>query len=228
MMIRYARSGGFRPPRDREILTIEKDGAFTMWRSIGSAVYPPSPVGRFAGQLEPRTQESLTKAVQAVAHEGDIDIVPKPGSAIVNIETDQVHARMGIHDEPGNSWGALAELLQGLLKNLTSCPVAAMDVAVSDDGKKAHLAHLGQQPLLLDLSELIVRAVLWEDHKKLGDWSTSGTAAGEDQISAAINWKLELPFDHGFDPSGEQNVVVYVTFAISHKNQFIPVRLDSS
>jgi hypothetical protein len=58
MMIHYARSGGFRPPRDREILTIEEDGAFTMWRSVGSAVHPPSPVGRFAGHCEHRNGSS--------------------------------------------------------------------------------------------------------------------------------------------------------------------------
>ena len=229
MMIRYARSGGFRPPRDREILTIEEDGTFTMWRSVGSAVHPPSPVGRFAGQLDPQTRESLINAVTAVSLEGDLEIIPKPGSAIVNIETDQVHARMGIHDEPNNSWADIAKLLQELLGKLTSSPVAAMKLAVSEGGKEARLIHLGQQPLILDLSALSVRAVLWEGHKKEDDWSTSGSMSGEnDQISTGMNWEMDLPFDHQFDPTDEQSVVAYVTFSISHKGRVIPVKLNSS
>jgi hypothetical protein len=136
---------------------------------------------------------------------------------------------MGIHDEPNNSWSEIAKLLQGLLGKLTSTPTAAIKLAVSEGGKEARLIHLGQQPLLLDLSVLNVRAVLWEGHKKVGDWSTSGGVTGEnDKISAGMNWEMELPFDHPFDPSDDQTVVAYVTFSISHKGQLIPVKLNSS
>ena len=229
MMVRYARSGGFRPPRDREILTIKDDGAFSMWRSVGSAVHPASPIGRFAGQLDDQILESLITAVKSVSLEGDLEIIPKPGSAIVNIETDRVRARMGIHDEPNNSWAELAELLQGLLGKLTSSPVAAVKLTVSESGKEARLIHLGQEPLLLDLSVLDVRAVLWEGHKKVDDWSTSGGISGDNEkILADLNWEMELPFNHQFDTSDEQSVVAYVTFSIYQKDQIIPVKLDSS
>lgn len=229
MMIRYARSGGFRPPRDREILTIEEDGSFTMWRSVGSAVQPPSPVGRFAGQLDAPTLESLKASVKAVALEGDLAIKPKPSSAVVNIETDRVKARMGIHDEPVGSWAELAESLKGLLGKLTNSPVAAITLDVDEGGRYARLIHLGQQPLLLDLSQLEVRAVLWEGHMKVGDWSTSsGDSGGNGQISAELNWEMNLPFDHHFDLAGEQTVVAYVTFSISHEDRFIPVKLTSN
>jgi len=228
MMIRFARSGGHRPPRDREILTIEEDGSFSMWRSIGSAVHPPSPIGRFVGQLNTQTRESLLAAVKEVSLEGDLVIKPKPGSAVVNIETDQVKARMGIHDEPDGPWSELAKLLQGLLGELTKCPVAAVMLDVSEGGEKARLIHLGRQPLLLDLSQLDVRAVLWEGHMKVGDWSASGTLSAEkDKTLADVNWEMDLPFNHHFDPSSQQTVVAYVTFSVDHEGRFIPVKLTS-
>ena len=229
MIIRYARSGGHRPPPDREILIIEEDGSYTMWRSIGSAVHPPSPVGRFAGQLDAQTLESLIVASKAVSLEGDLVIKPKPGSAMVNIETGQVKARMGIHDEPENAWSQLAELLKGLLKQLTNSPEAAIMLAVSEDGDRARLEHLGQQPTRLDLSRLTVRAVLWEGYGKVDDWSLSEGASGEnDPISADMNWQMDLPFDHHFEPGDGQNVVAYVTFSIFQEGRFIPVKLTSS
>jgi len=228
MMIRYSRSGGHRPPRDREILAIEDDGSFSMWRSIGSAVQPPSPIGRFAGQLDSHTLEELITAVNAVAREGDLVIKPKPGSAVVNIETDQVKARMGIHDEPDSSWPELANLLHGLLGELTKSPLAAITLDVSEDGTSARLIHLGKMPLLLDLKQLNVRAVLWEGHIKVGDWSTSETVTGElDPISADVNWEMDLPFNHNFEADDDQKIVAYVTFSISNDNRFIPVKLTS-
>jgi hypothetical protein len=229
MIIRYARSGGHPPPPDREILTIEEDGSYTMWRSIGSAVHPPSPVGRFTGQLDTQTLNSLKTAVDAVSLEGDLVIKLKPGSAVVNIDTGRVKARLGIHDEPDNAWSQLAEHLKGLLKQLTDSPEAAIILTVSDDGRRARLEHLGQQSLQLDLNRLTVQAVLWEGYAMVDDWSLSESAPSEnDPISADINWQMDLPFDHHFEPGDEQNVVAYVTFSIFHEGRFIPVKLTSS
>ena len=229
MIIRYARSGGQPPPPDREILTIEEDGSFTMWRSIGSAVQPPSPVGRFSGQLNDQNLVSLKAAIEAVNLEGDLVIKLKPGSAVVNIDTGQVKARMGNHDEPDNSWLQLAELLKGLLKQLSQYPEAAMILTVSDDGQKTRLKHLGRRSLQLDLSQLTVRAVLWEGYKKVDDWTLSeGGAKEDDPTTADIGWQMDLPFEHLFEPRDGQSVVAYVTLSIFHEGRFIPVRLTST
>jgi hypothetical protein len=229
MIIRYARSGGHPPPPDREILTIDGDGSYTMWRSIGSAVHPPSPVGRFTGKLDAQTLESLKTAIEAVSLEGDLVIKLKPGSAVVNIDTGQVKARMGIHDEPDNAWSQLAELLRGLLRQLTNSPEAAIILIVSDDGRRARLEHMGQQSLQLDLSRLTVQAVLWKGYTVVDEWLLSESSSDEnDPISADINWQMDLPFDHHFEPGDDQNVVAYVTFSIFHEGRFIPVKLTSS
>ncbi len=52
MIVTYRRVGGMQPPPDRELLTIDDDGSFTLWRSVGWATYPPTPVGRFSGRLD--------------------------------------------------------------------------------------------------------------------------------------------------------------------------------
>ena len=229
MIIRYARSGGHPPPPDREILTIDEDGTFTMWRSIGSAVQPSSPVGRFAGRLDDQTLESLKSAIVEVALVGDITTKLKPGSAVVNIDTGLVKARMGIHDEPENAWSQLVAIMKGLLKQLTTKPEAAISLTVSDDGRRAHLEHLGQQPLELDLSQLTVYAVLWEGYKIVAEWTFS-TSDSEEEIPIVVdtNWQMDLPFDHHFEPGDNQRVVAYVTFSIFNEDRLVPVRLTSS
>lgn len=229
MIIHYARSGGHPPPPDREILTIEDDGTFTMWRSIGAAVQPPSPVGRFSGKLDDQTLEKLKSTIGKVTPLGDLSIKPKPGSSIVTIDTGQVKARMGIHDEPDNAWTDLVTIMKRLLKQLVNHPEAAIRLTVSDDGQSARLEHLGLQPIELDLSQFTIRAVLWEGYKMVGDWSsTSDETEKNSSVMADSNWQMDLPFDHNFDPDSDQNIIAYVTFSIKNEGRLIPVRLTSS
>ena len=227
-MIRFTRTGGTRPPRDREILQIEDDGSFTLWRSIGSATFPSTPVGRFAGTLPEETLQQLKAAGRAAHDTGDLTRSLRPGTAIANIQIGDVKAKLGIHDEPEGPWGELLPQLSALLGELTSMPRAALGIAVAEDGLSASLRHLGTEPLSVDLSDLTVRAVLWKGYLKVGDWfAPTRETTGSETIESSEGWQYALPFDHGFELDEAHRVVAYVTLAIADGERLIPIKLSS-
>ncbi len=227
-MVRYTRTGGRKPPRDREQFEIRADGSFTMWRSIGSASYPPSPIGRFAGQLDSTLQAELEREVTAAASTGNLKITPPPGAAIEKIEVGDVNATLGIHDEPDGAWGALVERLRELLNDLTNYPQSAIALEVQPGGHRAHLVHRGEETLRLDLSHLTIRAVLWQSYRKEADWrSSEGYTESPPDFTANPGWSLELPFNHGFEVAEGHAVVAYVTLTAFDGKRPVPVSLES-
>ncbi len=251
-IVRYSRSGGRTPPRDRERLEISPDGTFAMWRSIGSASHPPSPIGRFAGALDPALVAQLRREVAAAAQAGDLNVTPPPDAAIETIEVGDVRARLGIHEEPAGPWGALTQRLRQLLRDLADYPQAAIALEVILGGQGARLVHRGEEPFHIDLRFLTTRAVLWHGFSVEGDWRPSeglGSAGGDlmadlawspdlpvdygldvaegEELVAGPGWSLDLPFDHGFDITQECEVVAYVTFEVHDGEEPITVSLQS-
>ena len=227
-LVLFSRSGGRMPPRDRERLEIFQDGAFKMWRSIGAASQPASPVGLFQGKVPTEQWERIAPLAAAAARAGSLEIVPVPDAAVDSIEIGSVQARLGQHDQPQGAWGQLAAALRDALGTLTSQAQAAISLEVSPDGRRASLRHLGTQPLRLDLSKLQVRAVLWQGYAKLGDWRPTGTAVElTGRLEAAPGWTLNLPFNHGFDPQPGQAVAAYVVLTLFDGQQPIPTSLEA-
>lgn len=228
MKIRYTRSGGRTPPRDREILEIDTEGAFTMWRSVGSATHPPTPIGRFAGQLDAQEQKKIQQAAAKAAKAGDLKLKPPPGAATDSITVGEAQARLGANDKAEGDWAGLIEGLRRLLGELTASPEAAIALKVEKRGQAARLVHQGSAEIQLDLSGLTVRAVLWEGHNKNGDWRAKELPAGADsKVKAGPGWSFDLPFDHGFKVTSGQEVVAYVTFAAFEGERAIPVGLST-
>ena len=227
-MIRFTRSGGRRPPQDREILDIADDGTYTLWRSIGSASYPSTPVGRFSGTLSESQLDQLKSLCLAAAESGDLTRSMPPGSAVANIQIGDVNAKMGIHDEPEGPWGELLPHLSELLRELTASPQAALGIFIAKDGMSATLDHLGSEPLSVSLAELTVRAVLWDGYLKTGDWfAPTDEVIYEESIEAETGWQFNLPFAHGFEVGEGNRVVAYVTLSIADGELMVPVKLDS-
>jgi hypothetical protein len=227
-MINYTRTGGRTPPRDREILAISNTGVFRLWRSVAFASDPPTPVGWFGGTLTVTDLTQLSSLATAAQQAGDLSIKPTPGSPIETLQVAGATARIGAYDEPEEPWGSLFEQLRGLLGSLTAAPQAALTVQVDPDGQAARLIHLGAQPLTIDLSELQVRAVLWESYNKQADWQSPADNQGS--VIANPGWNYPLPFDHNFTIATGQEVVAYVTCAITdpdQPNQSVPVALQS-
>ena len=226
-MIYYHRSGGFKPPQDNELLEINSDGTFSMWRSVGWATYPPSPIGQFGGQLDSNKTVQLQPLVEAAAGSGNLEMMISPDSPIETIELTGVHATLGIHDDAPGPWGALIEQVRPMLGELTAFPQAAIGVEVLPGGQSARLIHLGQEPVQLGLGNLTVRAVLWEGYTKKDDWWASKGNIIPTEMTARPGWQLDLPFDHGFKVTKGLEVIAYINFELFQEEQPIPVSLES-
>ena len=205
------------PPPDWEILQVGDDGAFLMWRSVNSPV-----VGRFGGTLAPAVVDQLRAESAAAAATGDLAQMPPADSAIERIATDKAKASLGHPDEVGGPWGTFISHVRKLLDELTNSPVAAIGLQVAPNASSARLQHLGENPVLIDLSRLSVRAVLWgPGYDKLDDWRSEPTQRKSDEASG--KWSFVLPFDHGFEVGKRQVVHVYCTFDLQEDAQRAPV-----
>ncbi len=225
MFIHYQSRGGTVTPQDREQLEIDEHGAFTMWRSIvGNAPYPMDAVGRFSGQLDPKTLADLKNEVAAAKGQGDLKKAPPRDAATATIEIDGAQASLGGTDEGEGAWGKLIAHLRTLQFELLRHPQAAIALELTQGGKGARLVHQGKEPLKIDLKDLSVRAVLWEGYTKRGDWrATSKPSASSD--SAVPGWSLDLPFGHDFQIGSGQTVKAYVTFAVYDGTARVPVSI---
>jgi len=227
MAIHFRRSGGMKPPPDRENLQIEDDGSFSLWRSVGWTTSPPTAAGRFEGRLEAAERQKLDKLVKAAAKGDNLQMKVKPDGAIDRLQLGQKSAVLGANDDADEPWYALVELLRELLGDLTRAPKAAVALKVAPDGQSAHLVHQGQEALRLDLSNLTVRAVLWEGYLNQGDWRAKEAAGASAPVTAGPGWSLELPFDHHHDLNDKREVIAYATFTIFDGTTPVPVSLSS-
>jgi hypothetical protein len=226
MFIEFQRTGGM-PPADREYLKIEQDGSFSLWRSIGWTTSPPTPVGRFAGKLGQEEQARLQNLIEVVSLTGNLQLKASPDSSIDRIKTGSVNATLGANDEADEPWGSLIEQLREWLGDLTRSPRAAVALQVAPDGQSARLVQQGEQALRLDLSELTVRAVLWEGYLTIEDWWAKIPSQELGEINTGSGWVLELPFQHNFTVGQEQEVIAYVTFTIYDEGIPVPVSMSS-
>ena len=220
MIVRYGRIGGRVQPPDNEGLEAENDGSFSMWRSIAPAV------GRFAGKLPADELGKLRSEAKKAAAEGDTARPPTMDGSAERIQVEGATVTMGSNDYLEGPWGELIEHVRRLLDELVSAPQAAVGLKVDEDGKNARLIHLGEKPIMVDLSNLSVRAVLWgRGFKKLGDWSAPAKSEAA-QAEAADSWNSPLPFDHGFKTGKNKILHVYATFAVSENGQRAEVRAE--
>lgn len=229
MTLKYSRRGGHKPPRDMEELEIEADGTFSLWRSVGWATQPPSPVGRFKGQLDPGLNTIIEQEINQARQAGKVEIPLLPDSPVETVNLEGAQLKLGIHDTPAGSWGALITHLRSLLGELTIFPQAAIALEITSDGQKARLVHQGTQPLQLNLQNLSVRAVLWQEYNAISDWyAPTANANSPQQLTASKNWSLDLPFQHNFELKADCRVAAYVNFAALKENQETPVSLEAS
>jgi hypothetical protein len=209
-------------------LEVYPDGSFELWRSVSVASQPATPVGRFQGQVPEGLFNALVRQASAAASAGDLTVVPPPDASLDHIQLAGAQARMGRHSQPEGPWGALVETLRQAIGSLTDQPVAALALHVSPLGNAAHLRHLGSENLRVDLRGLRVRAVLWNQRKKEGDWRWTGEGLEHPvEFEASPGWYVDLPFGHGFTITSGLVVAAYVTAALYDGNQLIQVSLES-
>ncbi|MHB8625897.1 MAG: hypothetical protein ACYDBJ_17765 [Aggregatilineales bacterium] len=229
MLISYQRRGGMQPPPDNETLTIEDDGSFSLWRSISWAVYPPTPVGRFAGKLSAAMLERLKQASAAASQSGNIHLISRPGNAIQTIELGKVRGEVSANDDAPGAWGTLITLLSDLARDLTAHPVAAIALEVADEGKSARLVHRGKQPLKLDLTGMTLHADLFrpKTYETVKGWNARKMAT-PGIVTVAAGWTFDLSFDHNFKIATGLVVQAKAEFTIFDGDQAVPVSVESA
>src|SRR5215210_4848123 len=122
MSISYSRTGGWKPPRDRELIEIQDTGEFTMWRSIGWATDPPTAIGRFAGEIAEALNARLHGEAAAAAKAGDFKKTLAPDTPIETIKIGEAQATIGANDDVEGPWADVVQRLRKLLHDLTKHP----------------------------------------------------------------------------------------------------------
>jgi hypothetical protein len=207
-MIELRRAGGMRPPRFAETLDIRDYGTFAMWSSVSIASGPPTPIGKFGGELAAAAREKVAAASAAAIADGSRTWKVLPDSPVDMVSVDGVSATAGIRDPVEGAWGELLAVVRPLLGELTQSAIAALALAVDD---ATSLVHLGRDPLGVDLTNLGLRAVHWRGDEAVGRWSEQVNLG---EAVAAAGWRLALPFEHGFDVRSGDRITVYATFAV--------------
>jgi hypothetical protein len=230
MKITYRRAGGHMPPPDRELLTIQDDGSFTLWRSVNTPA-----CGRFAGQLTLDQWNALQAEGAAAAQAGSMARPILPDSAIETIQVGDSVARLGHTDTPDGAWGNLVTHCRSLVTDLLDAPQAAVVLEVAPGAAGARLVHRGGRPISVDLSRLAVRAVLWGGYyEQRGNWQWAAPLApgargergtGPGRVEAGPGWSLDLNFAHGFTPGADEVVHTYVTFSVFDQEGLVDVSL---
>ena len=200
-LVRYGRSGG-RPPKDDEHLIVEDDGSYTARRTVAGAR-----VGRFAGRLTAGRLEALRAAADGLGEASDVAIQTPHDGATEVVEAAGHSARMGSNEAPPEPWRTLVlALREAIDTDAVADPVAALELRAGT--RDAAVAHIGTEPLEVDLASVVVRVVrLDAEGAVLGRWSgREGPAADEDSgqpaaewAEAGPGWTRALPFTHGLE-----------------------------
>ncbi len=226
-MITYRREGG-RPPPDNESLDIQKDGSFELWRTIARASNPPGPVGSFAGRLTETERSSLSTRLDAVSRATDVKMPFPPDSAIETIHAAGRIAVLPHSGSPGEPGGALVARVRSLLMQLTDRPQAAIALRLGEGGRGLQLVHLGEGPLLLDLSRISVRAILWEGYEQRGTWNSGPVQLASGPAEVGKGWSKELPFAHGLAESGGARIRAYVDLRLQRSGRWLDASLQTA
>jgi hypothetical protein len=211
-----------RPPRFAETLEIRDDGTFAMRRSVSIASGLATPIGKFGGELAAAAREKVLAASAAAISEGSRTWKVLPDSPVDTVSVDGVSATAGIRDPAEGAWGELFAVLRPMLGELTQFPVAALALEVAPGPS---VVHLGRDPLDIDLTNLGLRAVHWRGDEAIARWSEQ---VNEGEALAAPGWRLQLPFQHGFDALSGDRITFYATFAVDHDGRSEPVSLQTT
>ena len=136
-------------PAEYEILEIDADGSFSMWRSTGLVV------GRFAGAVPEfeALADDADRATRASAR--TLDRIPADAS-LERIDVDGHAAAVAAHLSLEGSWGVLVDRCRALMSDLCDQPQAALTVEL-DDPTVPRLVHRGTQQLRHEHSFLFDR-----------------------------------------------------------------------
>jgi len=192
----WYRRGGHGVPPDSESLSVDDDGTFHLWRSVGAPA-----AGRFEGVVDRAVRDALAAAAYAAAAAGDFTIPDMPGAPTETVIVADRRADVSGGVEVSGAWGGVIGQLRDLAEELVTMPAAALGIRVMAGGRSCRLDHLGSDPVTIDTASLRLDAHLWRGwFEPAGSWSAPVPVLdGGQHLEIGPGWSAELPFDHGLD-----------------------------
>jgi hypothetical protein len=221
MILRYHRADGRQVPAEAESVELVADGTIGGWRTVSTRG-----VGWFAGVLPADEVAALRSVVSAVEGVSLPAGHPAPESATESLQLDDVDPISVAHvgDAAVEPWRDLVAAARALLDRLTDFPRAAVGLSVPAP-RRARLAHLGPDALVLDLATITVAATVWRGYyEPAGDWS--GVVAGPERVEATPGWTHDLEFGLEYEDTPDITVHVAVAFAIVAGDRSVPVKVS--
>ena len=191
--VEFRRLGGA-PPPEREVLQVEGDGRFTLWRSIGSPA-----VGRFSGVVpDPAALAALVADVDGEPGTGRVEL--PAGAPVEEVEVGGAVAAAEADLDPPGPWGPLQAACRRLAQSLTDQPEAAVALVAVDAPGRWRLEHRGTGLLPLELEHAELVLTLWRDGREAGSARTGPLGAG--RVEAGPGWTFDLEVPGVPDPAG--------------------------
>lgn len=205
-------------PPLRELLFVEPDGSFRMWRSNDEAV------GRFAGTLpDPAGFATLAAAAAATA--------PPDGGGTSSPDATDDELRVGEavlttrpSDRGSGAWGAVLEACRSLLDALLDQPSAAIALELPSPGI-ARLVHAGSSTLPIELGAMRIAAEVYRDTSRIG--AASPDSPGVHHVDAGPGWSLEIPIPQ-LDVPADAMLLVRIGFVADDEGVMVPVEASRS
>ncbi len=216
--VAFARLSDASPPL-REMLDVDENGSWTVWRSVGVAV------GRFAGSGEAASGAGKRIIDLAAAAEGSQEPSSKDVGADATVDSIDIGDRsvaVPYRHSPDGPWGALFAACRIVLDEALDHPKAAIALVVAAPDR-VRLEHRGEEPLPIELGSAQVEATVWAD----GVFVAAGTGRIEaGHVDAGPGWSLEVPLE-GIDPAAKGEAVTFVSFVANDGGVYIPVVLSA-
>lgn len=213
MLLAFGRHGSAFPP-ERELLHVDADGSYVLWRSFGAAA-----VGRFRGTVPDLDGlEQQVDAARGAPAPGPPAVEPDASVEVVALR-DGEEVELAADGSVGGPWGALVATCRRLLDVLTESPSAAV-VASLPDAATLRLAHAGDEVLPVELGSLAVEVTRWHEGLQVG-WSTTHPS-GLGHVDAGPGWALDVALDPAAT-AGPGQLVVTATFVANDGGVYVPV-----
>jgi hypothetical protein len=207
------------PPPLREILRVEPDGTFRMWRSNAEAV------GRFAGTVP--GFEALAAQVGAARAAEPPAAGRQPADATLDtIEVDGFEVTLRPSQRPDGPWGGLAARLRDLLKELLAQPEAAiaLDIGAAGGFERVRLVQRGSSALPIKLGSLDVTLEVFRDTTTVATGHGSPIAARD--VAAGPGWSEEVAVPALEVPAGTV-LLVRASFVAVDDGVLVPVTVEA-
>lgn len=210
------------PPPEREILEVEPDGSFRLWRSIAPVV------GRFGGSLPDDAAADLRRLVDAVGSSS----APRPGKVPpdASVEQLEIAGTLSVFEADGDlaaPWGDLLAACRRLADGLVDRPLAAiaLEVDLADGGAQIRLVHRGSGSLPVELAAARLKVAVWR--AMINAANATAPALDLGRVDAGPGWSTETAVDLPALEPGDK-VTADARFIADDGGVFIPVAMSTT